>query len=355
MKILTILGARPQFIKASSVSRQFLKFPKINELIVHTGQHFDENMSQVFFDQMGLPTPKYNLGIQSLSHGAMTGRQLEEIEKVLIKELPDYVMVYGDTNSTLSGALASAKLNIPVIHIEAGLRSYNKSMPEEINRVLTDHVSELLFTPTKSGFNNLINEGFSKDKIHNFGDVMYDSAIHFSKKAKIELSIFKKLGLGSGEYILATLHRQSNTDNPSILKEIIDALLKSKRPVIFPMHPRTKKKLAKDSIVLKAPIIPIDPVGYLEMIILEKNSYKIVTDSGGVQKEAYFFGKNCIIVREETEWIELNDSQGHSVVGNKYNKISELINLEIKEYFPGSFFGDGDASKKIAKKISSLG
>tara|TARA_Y100000996_G_scaffold133043_2_gene101096 strand:+ start:1227 stop:2291 length:1065 start_codon:yes stop_codon:yes gene_type:complete len=354
MKIVTILGARPQFIKASSVSRQFLKFPKIIEVILHTGQHFDQNMSQVFFDQMGLSAPKYNLGIQSLSHGAMTGRQLEEIEKVLIKEIPDYVMVYGDTNSTLSGALASAKLNIPVIHIEAGLRSYNKSMPEEINRVLTDHVSELLFTPTKSGFNNLINEGVSKDKIHNFGDVMYDSAIFFSNQTSNKNSIIEKLKLRPLGYILATFHRQSNTDDSEKLKNIIRALSGSKLPVVLPLHPRTEAILNKNKIVLNNPIIPIDPVGYMEMINLEKNSYKIITDSGGVQKEAYFFGKNCIIVREETEWIELKKSNAHHLVGNDFNKITDLVNSPNINYKVEEIFGDGNASKKIVNKIAML-
>tara|TARA_B100001758_G_C18362516_1_gene586620 strand:+ start:154 stop:1218 length:1065 start_codon:yes stop_codon:yes gene_type:complete len=354
MKIVTILGARPQFIKASSVSRHFLKLPKIIEVILHTGQHFDQNMSQVFFDQMGLQAPKYNLGIQSLSHGAMTGRQLEEIEKVLIKEIPDYVMVYGDTNSTLSGALASAKLNIPVIHIEAGLRSYNKSMPEEINRVLTDHVSELLFTPTKSGFNNLINEGVSKDKIHNFGDVMYDSAIFFSNQTANKNSIIEKLELRPLGYILATFHRQSNTNDLEKLKNIVRALSGSKLPVVLPLHPRTEAILNKNKIVLNNPIIPIDPVGYIEMINLEKNSYKIITDSGGVQKEAYFFGKNCIIVREETEWVELKKSNAHHLVGSDLNKITDLVNSPNINYKVEEIFGDGNASKKIVSKIAML-
>ncbi len=354
MKIVTILGARPQFIKASTISKKFLEYTSINEIIIHTGQHFDKNMSQVFFSQMGLPAPKYNLGIQSLPHGAMTGRQLEQVEKVLMKEFPDYVLVYGDTNSTLSGALASAKLNIPVIHVEAGLRSYNKSMPEEINRILTDHMSDLLFAPTQTGVDNLIKEGVSNKKIHYSGDVMYDSAILFSSETSQGKSIIEKLELKPLKFILATFHRQNNTDNPKKLKNIVKALSGSRLPVVLPLHPRTKGILKKHDIILDYPIVPIDPVGYIDMICLEKNSYKIITDSGGVQKEAYFFEKNCIILRDETEWVELKKTNAHYLVGNDFNKITDLMNSAHIYYKNKKIFGDGNASKIIVDKIASL-
>ena len=317
MKIVTVVGARPQFIKASVVSRAIRAANAeqggvvLEELLVHTGQHFDDNMSDVFFGEMGLATPAYDLGIGNLAQGAMTGRMLEAVEDVLLKEAPDCVLVYGDTNSTLAGALAAAKLHIPVAHVEAGLRSFNRRMPEEINRVLTDHASSLLFAPTETAVKNLANEGLPADRVHLVGDVMYDAALAYGRIAEERSRILKSLRLNPRQYILATIHRAENTDDSSRLAQICSGLseMATWLPVVFPAHPRTRAALQRACITLhgRSGITLCNPVGYLDMTMLEKNARIIVTDSGGVQKEAYFHRVPCITVREETEWRELVD------------------------------------------------
>mgnify|MGYP005637514529 FL=1 len=351
MKIATILGARPQFIKASMVSRAIMNHEGLKEVIIHTGQHFDNNMSQIFFEEMKIPQPNYNLDIHSLSHGAMTGRQLEEIEKVLTKEMPDCVLVYGDTNSTLAGALAATKLNIPVAHVESGLRSFNRNMPEETNRILTDHIAELLFTPTEIAVRNLKNEGINERKINRVGDVMYDAALYFGKIAENKSKILEKLNLESKQYILTTVHRQENTDDPIRLKNIFSAFSEAPMPVVIPLHPRTKKKLAENNISLNGQIKTIDPLGCLDMVELEKNAHIIATDSGGVQKEAFFYGVPCITLREETEWIELVKSGANILVGSDKEKIMNSMVKNFNKFSTKKLYGEGTSANLIIKKI----
>jgi len=356
MKIVTIVGARPQFIKAAMVSKEIAKHNDLNEVIIHTGQHFDDNMSRIFFEEMEIPQPDYNLDIHSLSHGAMTGRQIEEIEKYLMKNKPNWVLVYGDTNSTLAGALASAKLHIPVAHVEAGLRSFNRNMPEEINRVVTDHLSDIIYAPTKKAVKNLRKEGIPKEKIVLVGDVMYDAALHFVDLAEKKSKILSRHDLKSKEYILATIHRQENTDDPDKLNNIFSGLAEASIPVVIPLHPRTKKKIEEFNISLNNQIKLIEPVGYLDMIVLEKNSIKIATDSGGVQKEALFFNVPCITLREETEWIETVKKGYNVLVGQDKISIEMEINRNINDYnlnqnyYP---YGNGHASKKIVDVLNA--
>ena len=343
-KILTVVGARPQFIKASSVSHIVSQSDDFSETIIHTGQHFDKNMSDIFFEELNISKPDYNLGIGGNSHGEMTGRQLEALENVMVDEQPDCVIVYGDTNSTLAGAIAAAKLNITLVHIEAGLRSQNRKMPEEINRILTDHASDILFTPTDLGAENLINEGISNNRIFNVGDVMYDASIFFSKKA-VKSKIIEDLDID--QFVLATIHRAENTDNLERLENIFKGLSKSSLPVVVPIHPRTKSRLEKSNIQLGENINLIEPVGYLEMIWLESNCQIICTDSGGVQKEAYFFKKPCITMRDETEWVELVDSGWNVLAGASEKAISSYVNnFDVpKEY--KTMYGDGNAASII--------
>jgi len=357
VKILTVLGARPQFIKAAAVSREFGKNQNIEEILVHTGQHYDPSMSDIFFNEMNIPKPKYQLNINALGHGAMTGRMMEEIEKLILDEKPDFVMVYGDTNSTLAGALSAKKLHNKVIHIEAGLRSFNMKMPEEINRILTDRLSDILFCPTDIAIENLKNEGYENFdcKIYKNGDVMQDAAIFYSKTSKEKSNIIKKLELNINNYVLCTIHRQENTDEVSNLKSIIDGLNKINKelPVIVPLHPRTKKVLENNNI--KPEFIIIEPVGYFDMIELIKNSALVMTDSGGLQKEAFFFEKNCVTLREQTEWLELVNN-GFNIlskidVDDIYNKFK--IMSEKKSNFNIDLYGNGNASKYIVEKILS--
>jgi UDP-GlcNAc3NAcA epimerase len=350
MKIVTIVGARPQFIKPAVVSRAFSKHPNIQEIIVHTGQHFDDNMSEIFFNEMEIPKPKYNIAINGLSHGAMTGQMLEKIENILLKEKPDWVIVYGDTNSTLAGALSAKKLHIKVAHVEAGLRSYNMEMPEEVNRIITDRISDILFCPTQTAVNNLKKEGYSNIKcdIVNVGDVMQDAANFYKDKAK------KPRQDLPDNYILCTIHRAENTDNPKYLKNIIAALEKislEKCPVVIPLHPRTKIKLNEMNYVFSnSPIVFISPVGYLEMVWLLKNCKIVMTDSGGVQKEAYFSNKYCITLREETEWVELVENNYNVLVGHDLNKIIETYDIVSKYNIfdcRDKLYGNGDTGDKI--------
>jgi UDP-GlcNAc3NAcA epimerase len=309
MHWITVLGARPQFIKAAVVSRALRAHPRARETIVHTGQHFDGNMSEVFFDELEIPRPDYNLGIGSASHGAQTGRMLEAVERVLLDEQPDGVLVYGDTNSTLAGALAAAKLHIPVAHVEAGMRSHNRRMPEEVNRVLTDHLASLLLVSTNNAVDCLGKEGISGQHVRLVGDVMYDAALYYAEKAARQSHILPAWGLQPRRYVLATVHRAENTDDPNRLAAIVEGLDKVAEaiPVVFPVHPRTRNTFSRAGIrpPASSQVRMADPVGYFDMLMLEKNAAAIVTDSGGVQKEAYFYGVPCVTLREETEWVEL--------------------------------------------------
>ncbi|MBU5454990.1 MULTISPECIES: non-hydrolyzing UDP-N-acetylglucosamine 2-epimerase [Eubacteriales] len=349
MKIITVVGARPQFIKAAPVSKELRK--AFNEVLIHTGQHYDDNMSKVFFEELGIPLPDYNLKIGSGSHGAMTGKMLEKLEEIYLKEKPDCVLVYGDTNSTLAGALAASKLLIPVIHVEAGLRSFNKSMPEEQNRILTDHISKLLLVPTKDAEKNLEKEGIVEG-VYNIGDVMYDAVLMFKERAKAKASLLDKLNVKENEYILTTIHRAENTNDIKRLKNIIEALNESKEKIILPLHPRTKKFINDYKLILNENIKVIDPVGYLEMLMLEANSKMIVTDSGGVQKEAYFMGKPCVTMRDETEWVETVEVGWNVIVGTNKDKILEAINNFKPNNEQPYIFGDGKASEKIVELIN---
>jgi UDP-GlcNAc3NAcA epimerase len=354
-RIITVVGARPQFIKAATLSRQF-KLTGIEELIIHTGQHFDANMSDVFFEEMEIPTPAYQLDIHGLTHGAMTGRMLEGIEAILLNEKPDGVLVYGDTNSTLAGALAASKLHIPVIHVEAGLRSFNMQMPEEINRILTDRISNVLFCPTEAAVANLKKEGFENMpvRIIKNGDVMQDAAMYYSAKAEQKSDILKQTGLS--KFVLATIHRQENTDSPENLRNIITGLNEINRQiqVLVPIHPRTRKILAQLNIVPEFKMI--EPVGYFDMIVLLKNCELVITDSGGVQKEAFFFGKHCITLREQTEWVELVENGYNILVGSDILKLKEafeVLSSKISD-FKMNLYGKGLAAKIAATEIIKI-
>ena len=351
MKIITIVGARPQFIKAAAVSNIIRKEHK--EILIHTGQHYDENMSSVFFEELGIPKPDYNLGVGSGGHGEQTGSMLMALEKIYLDEKPDLVLVYGDTNSTLAGALCASKLLIPVAHVEAGLRSFNKSMPEEQNRILTDHISKFLFVPTNSAIQNLKNEGISEGVI-NVGDVMYDAVLNFKKMAEQKSSILSEIGIKKEEYILTTIHRAENTNNIDRLKNIIEALNCCKEIVILPLHPRTKKYIEDYGLVFNNNIKVIEPIGYLDMINLEMNAKKIVTDSGGVQKEAFFMKKPCITMRNETEWVETVLNGWNLIVGTDKDKIKDAIMNFVPKRPQENIFGNGDAALKILSEISRL-
>jgi UDP-N-acetylglucosamine 2-epimerase len=355
MNIISIVGTRPQFVKMALVSKELNKYH--TEKIIHTGQHYDKTMSHLFFDELNIKKPDYNLNIGSASHGTQTGKMLIEIEKVLLKEKPDLVLIYGDTNSTLSGALAASKLHIKIGHIEAGLRSFDKYMPEEINRILTDHISNLYFCPTKSSIKLLNNEGI-KNNIFFTGDVMYDSVISNLKIAKNNSTILKNYKLLNKNYILVTIHRASNTNNKNNLIPILNTLLQSNEQFIFPLHPRTEKYMRNyniyNKIKLSSNILLTKPLGYLDMIMLESSAKKIITDSGGVQKEAYFLKVPCITLRNETEWIETVKDRWNILVGNDTKKILDAIvnfNPKTKQH---NYFGNGNAAKNIAEIINNL-
>ncbi len=374
LKIITVIGARPQIIKAAAISRAIKNnYPaKIQELIVHTGQHYDNNMSNVFFEELGIPLPDYNLNVGSARHGIQTARMIEGIEELLIKEKPDYIVLYGDTNSTLAGAVAASKLNIPIVHIEAGLRSYNRKMPEEINRVTCDHLSTLLFSPTKTGYENLKREGFNQNATSHYnpdnpgifhcGDIMYDNSLYFSDLAESRSKIIEQNNLVKDKYVLSTVHRDHNTDVKENLENIFNALIKISGTikVVLPLHPRTKNVLKADKhkalyekIKSNDNIILLAPVSFLDMISLEKNAALVITDSGGVQKEAYFFNNPCIILRPETEWVEIVETGNAILCGADYDKIIEAFNHfenQDKMKFP-KIFGDGKASEFILKTM----
>ncbi len=354
MKIMTILGARPQFIKAGSVSREIAKHIDIKEIIVHTGQHYDSNMSDIFFDEMKIPKPDYFLGVGGKSHGAMTGQMIEKIEEVAIDENPDWIMVYGDTNSTLAGAIVASKLHIKLAHIEAGLRSFNMKMPEEVNRILTDRVSNILFCPTDTAVSNLKNEGYDKldCKIIKSGDVMQDGALFYrnlAKKPNVDIK---------DNFILCTIHRAENTDNENRLRSIFESLdeIAKDRQIVLPLHPRTKKIIENLKINVKN-LTFIDPLGYLEMVWLIDNCSLVMTDSGGLQKEAYFFEKNCITLRDETEWVELVECGANVLVGADREKIIKAY-TENSLFDNGSFkidlYGAGKASESIVKELKEF-
>lgn len=348
MKIITVVGARPQFIKAAAVSRILRKMN--NEILIHTGQHYDKNMSEIFFDELDIPRPDYNLGIGSGNHGAMTGSMLIKLEEIYLKEKPDMVLVYGDTNSTLAGALCASKLLIPVVHIEAGLRSFNRSMPEEQNRVLTDHISEILFAPTETAVKNLSTEGLNRN-VYNVGDVMYDAILEFRMLADKKSHVLEELNIND-EYILATIHRAENTNDYGRLKNIIDAWNESGKNIILSLHPRTKKYIEEYELKLNSNIKVIDPVGYLDMIKLESNASKIATDSGGVQKEAFFMKKPCITLRDETEWVETVKNGWNMIVGTDKSKILDALNNFEPCTAQEKIFGDGHAGEKITDIIN---
>ncbi len=387
MKLVTIIGARPQIIKAAALSRAIRNHyaDQIQEVIVHTGQHYDDNMSQVFFDELQIPRPDYNLHVGSASHGVQTARMTEGIEALLIKEKPDFIVLYGDTNSTLAGAVAAAKIHVPIVHIEAGLRSFNKSMPEEINRIVCDHCSTLLFTPTKAGLENLKREGFpieeggpstlrraqdsgtskptiDNPKVFHCGDIMYDNSLHFADIAEEKTDIIQRLDLVSKPFILSTIHRDTNTDHPERLGAIFDALieLSKENQIVLPLHPRTAKLLKtnlsneKQTLIFSSANIKlIPPVSFLEMIALERHAQLVMTDSGGVQKEAYFFKKPCIILRPETEWVEIVQT-GNAILadadGSRIMKAWQHFKNNPPTTFP-EIFGDGHAAEFILKQM----
>lgn len=326
MKIVTVVGARPQFIKAAAVSRVISNqyAGRIQESLVHTGQHYDENMSGVFFQELGIPNPRYNLEVSGGHHGVMTGRMLEGVENVLLAEKPDWLLIYGDTNSTLAGALAAAKLHIPVAHVEAGLRSFNMRMPEEINRVLSDRVSSLLFCPTDIAVNNLAAEGITHG-VYNVGDVMYDVALYYRDKARLQSTILQRLGLVECEFALATCHRAENTDSPARLEAILTGLaaVAENMPVVMPLHPRTRKLIEERQLSARLDsLLVVEPLAFLDMIALEQAARLILTDSGGVQKEAFFYEVPCVTMREETEWLETVESGWNRLVGADANLIA---------------------------------
>lgn len=376
IKIVTIIGARPQIIKAAALSRAIKNnfSSQIIEVIVHTGQHYDNNMSQVFFDELGIPAPNYNLNVGSGSHGTQTATMITGIEAILEKEKPNCIVLYGDTNSTLAGGIAASKIHVPVVHIEAGLRSKNKAMPEEINRTMCDHVSTLLFSPTQVGYNNLIKEGFSNEikekanadnpNIYHCGDIMYDNSLFFAEISETKTTILEKNNLKSNQFILSTIHRNNNTDEPHRLSAIFTALNKicaeNNIKIVLPLHPRTAKLLEQNlstelynNVKNNSNFIILPPASFLEMIALEKNSKIIITDSGGVQKEAFFFKKPCVILRSETEWVELlecgsailADANEQKII-DAYNTLTKSNNLKYPTYF-----GDGKSAEFMCQQI----
>jgi UDP-GlcNAc3NAcA epimerase len=359
MRIAAIIGARPQFVKAAVVSRALRKIVGTEEVLIHTGQHYDDEMSKVFFEELDIPVPDYELEIGSGSHGDQTGRMLTAIEQVLSAIRPDAVMVYGDTNSTLAGALAAVKLHIPVFHVEAGLRSFNRRMPEEINRVLTDHASDILFAPTDRAVTNLLREGLASERIYKVGDVMFDAALFYGERAQNRSSILEELGLSPKSYALTTIHRAENTDDMARFRIICSTLeyISQRLPVVFPVHPRTRRVLAQSGLNGSSQQLLItDPVGYLDMVMLERNAKLIMTDSGGVQKEAFFYRVPCVTFRDETEWVELVEL-GWNRVAPPVTVESQLQEIEASlnsQPAAGEHpYGDGDAARKIVDVIIS--
>ena len=352
MRIASVVGARPQFIKAAPVSREIRQHNE--EILVHTGQHYDSNMSEVFFESLEIPRPDYNLGVGSGSHAAQTAEIMKGLEDVLVKESPDLVLVYGDTNSTLAGALVAAKMELPIGHVEAGLRSFNRAMPEEINRIVADHLSTALFCPTDTAVENLRREGITHG-VHLVGDVLYDIALHSAQAARSR-DVVGRLDLRPGDYILATVHRPHNVDDPDVLRRIVDALVDCNRTVVFPVHPRTRKNLEAFDLwePLRKKVRTIEPVDYLDFLALLMKAAKVVTDSGGVQKEAYFFGVPCITLRDETEWIETVEDGWNALVGTETEDVLHAIQNFNPTGTKAKSFGDGHAAERIARVIDRI-
>jgi UDP-GlcNAc3NAcA epimerase len=350
-KILTIVGARPQFVKAAALSPSLARYPMVEEVLVHTGQHFDETMSDVFFRELPIPKPRYNLGIGGGTHGQNTGRMIEALEDVMLSERPEAVVVYGDTDSTLAAAVSAAKLGILLAHVEAGLRSYRRAMPEEINRVVTDHVADILYTPSANSAANLCMEGIAADRIVVTGDVMQDVVRLFAPIARNRSQVLARLGIQSDAYYLLTMHRKENTDHEHVLRDIIAGLSSSEVPVIFPVHPRTKKMLAEFGLALPACVRAIEPQGYLDTLRLIADASLVLTDSGGVQKEAYFLGRPCVTLRDETEWVELVSSGANTLVGSNSARIKALLRHVPSPPTTDGLFGDGHAADRIATDL----
>ena len=355
LKVVTVVGARPQFVKVATLTRAFSEFDNVQHIVIHTGQHFDSNMSEIFFNQLNIPLPQYNLSISSLSHGAMTGRMIEKIEEVLLIEKPHILVVFGDTNSTLAGALAAVKHHIPIAHVEAGLRSFNMDMPEEINRILTDRISNILFCPTSNSVKNLQNEGFTHFgvTIVDSGDVMKDASMYYKQFSLKESLILDNLNLSQQNYLLCTLHRAENIDNLQRIRNILSGLniLAEVNPIVIPVHPRAKTVFEKFN--LHPNIVLIEPCGYLDMITLISNCRLVVTDSGGLQKEAYFFNKFCVTVRDQTEWVELVDHGYNKLVGDSTDSLLTAVDHFQSLSFSNHtvLYGDGKASYKIVNTI----
>jgi UDP-GlcNAc3NAcA epimerase len=359
MRILTVVGARPQFVKAAVVSREIRRRNGWQEILVHTGQHYDESMSGVFFDELEIPQPEVSLNIGSGSHGQQTGRMLEALERVMLDHRPDWVLVFGDTNSTLAGALAATKLHIPLAHVEAGLRSFNRRMPEEMNRVLTDHASDLLFPPTAAAADNLRREGIAESKMSVSGDVMCDATLYFRDSAAGKSDLLNRLELTSKSYVLATIHRAENTDDPRRLAAIVDGIeeVAGSTPVVFPIHPRTEAALGKlglrQRIQRATRVIP--PVGYLDMVQLESNASRIVTDSGGVQKESFFCRTPCVTLRDETEWVELVASGWNQLVSPDDAEFKKRLVAALAKPYPSEYdakiYGTGNACGLICDRL----
>jgi UDP-GlcNAc3NAcA epimerase len=359
LRILSVVGARPQFIKAAAVSRALRATRGVREVLVHTGQHYDDNMSDVFFRELEIPRPDLRLGIGSGTHGAQTGRMLEALERVIARAHPDWVLVYGDTNSTLAGALAAAKLRVPVAHVEAGLRSWNRAMPEETNRVAADHVSDLLLAPTDTAVANLLREGVPARRIRKVGDVMYDAALYYGDKAERTSRVLRKLALAARNYVLATVHRAENTDHPGRLRAVFGGLAKLARDiaVVVPVHPRTRKALARSGWRPGAALRLIEPVGYLDMVMLEKHARLIATDSGGVQKEAFFYRVPCATLRTETEWVELVQTGWNRLVapsseGRVHRELRRMLASFRRPRATPALYGSGRAAERIARVLA---
>ena len=357
MKILTVVGARPQFIKAATVSRAISNRNGVEEILVHTGQHYDSNMSDTFFDELAIPNPQHHMGIGSGHHGAQTGAMLEGIEKIILDESPDWLLVYGDTNSTIAGALAAAKLHVSVAHVEAGMRSFNRQMPEEINRVMTDHLATLNMTSTSTATAHLSNEGIDGARVVEVGDVMYDAALFYGKRAGAREELFGRLGIEPGSFLLATTHRAENTDVPERMHAIVDAFVElgSDHSIVLPLHPRTRAVLDRSGDLerLSKVITLCEPLGYLDMVALERDALLVITDSGGVQKEAFFHGTPCITLRDETEWTELVDAGWNTIVppcssSEIVSRVRSCIGTHGSDIEP---YGQGDAADRVVDAI----
>lgn len=351
MKIVTVVGARPQFIKAGPVSRELRK--RHTEILVHTGQHYDENMSDVFFRELDIPDPAYHLNVGSGTHGVQTAAMLTGIEGILLDEKPDWVLIYGDTNSTLAGALAAAKLHIPVAHVEAGLRSFNRSMPEEINRVMADHISGLLFCPSQAAVDNLRAEGVTEG-VHLVGDVMHEALLFAVERSKGRSDVLQRLGLSEKRFLMATVHRAENTDEPVRLSSILSALSQLNEPVIFPVHPRTRKAIGNSGFKSQVPALRLlDPLGYLDMVRLMSSARMILTDSGGIQKEAYWLGVPCVTLRDETEWVETVAAGWNVLTGADTARIVKAVSRHVVPAARPPLYGDGHAADRMAGILSA--